>query len=189
MYFCSYYSPKNLVFPSSPTMATSLSQVFSDIKTISIIVINLVLIKIILLIKSLLKTINRSGQRTLTAAQFLNHVERKNPAIRYSKTLVVDIDNVGSMQCAVCLSEFKEGEKVRNLECKHMFHKGCLDQWLKQCKSTCPLCRNKVVADEVVDSYRRSKNEGNEMIEYDRSHQELVFMISSLHGNGFSGFW
>lgn len=43
-------------------------------------------------------------------------------------------------QCAVCLYDFEEGEMVRQLNCKHKFHKGCVDEWLTS-KSSCPLCR------------------------------------------------
>ncbi|KAM0874325.1 hypothetical protein ACQ4PT_037487 [Festuca glaucescens] len=43
--------------------------------------------------------------------------------------------------CAVCLSEFADGEKVRELpNCGHMFHVECVDAWLRT-RTTCPLCR------------------------------------------------
>ncbi|CAL5389655.1 unnamed protein product [Camellia sinensis] len=43
--------------------------------------------------------------------------------------------------CAVCLSEFDEGETVRVLpECSHCFHVLCIDSWLRS-NPSCPLCR------------------------------------------------
>ena len=43
--------------------------------------------------------------------------------------------------CAVCLSEFADGDKVRTLpNCKHGFHTHCIDAWFAS-HSTCPLCR------------------------------------------------
>ncbi|CAA3024731.1 RING-H2 finger ATL51-like [Olea europaea subsp. europaea] len=43
--------------------------------------------------------------------------------------------------CAVCLSEFKEGDGVRLLpECTHIFHVTCIDKWLDS-HHNCPLCR------------------------------------------------
>ncbi|WVZ04570.1 hypothetical protein V8G54_017916 [Vigna mungo] len=43
--------------------------------------------------------------------------------------------------CAVCLSEFADGDKVRVLpNCKHGFHTHCIDEWFAS-HSTCPLCR------------------------------------------------
>ncbi|XP_024934147.3 RING-H2 finger protein ATL47 isoform X1 [Ziziphus jujuba] len=43
--------------------------------------------------------------------------------------------------CAVCLCEFSEQEKLRLLPlCSHAFHINCIDTWLLS-NSTCPLCR------------------------------------------------
>lgn len=43
--------------------------------------------------------------------------------------------------CAVCLCEFSEQDKLRLLPmCSHAFHIGCIDTWLLS-NSTCPLCR------------------------------------------------
>ncbi|KZV20332.1 hypothetical protein F511_42417 [Dorcoceras hygrometricum] len=47
-------------------------------------------------------------------------------------------------ECAVCLSEFAEGEVVRHLpKCGHSFHTQCIDMWFHS-HSTCPLCRSPV---------------------------------------------
>ncbi|XP_018466643.1 RING-H2 finger protein ATL47-like [Raphanus sativus] len=43
--------------------------------------------------------------------------------------------------CAVCLCEFTEDDKLRLLPvCSHAFHIDCIDTWLLS-NSTCPLCR------------------------------------------------
>lgn len=43
--------------------------------------------------------------------------------------------------CAVCLCEFSEHDKLRLLPfCSHAFHLHCIDTWLLS-NSTCPLCR------------------------------------------------
>ncbi|CAN8259083.1 unnamed protein product [Cochlearia groenlandica] len=48
------------------------------------------------------------------------------------------------IECAVCLSEFEEGESGRVLpNCKHSFHVDCIDMWFHS-HSTCPLCRSLV---------------------------------------------
>lgn len=50
------------------------------------------------------------------------------------------------LECAVCLSEFEEGEELRLLpSCKHMFHPGCIDGWLRS-HPFCPLCRSSVLS-------------------------------------------
>lgn len=44
-------------------------------------------------------------------------------------------------ECAICLSEFVEGEGIRVMgQCKHGFHVQCIQQWLSS-HSSCPTCR------------------------------------------------
>jgi len=53
------------------------------------------------------------------------------------------------VECAVCLSEFVDGETGRVLpKCNHSFHIDCIDMWF-QSHSTCPLCRAPVEAAPV----------------------------------------
>ncbi|XP_077217466.1 RING-H2 finger protein ATL46-like [Tasmannia lanceolata] len=48
--------------------------------------------------------------------------------------------------CAVCLCEFLEDDKLRLLPiCSHAFHLNCIDTWLLS-NSTCPLCRGTLFA-------------------------------------------
>ncbi|CAK7325667.1 unnamed protein product [Dovyalis caffra] len=43
--------------------------------------------------------------------------------------------------CAICLSEFEEGEELRTLPlCLHSYHAACIDMWLYS-HSNCPMCR------------------------------------------------
>lgn len=52
-----------------------------------------------------------------------------------------------ALECAVCLSEVADGEKVRMLpKCGHGFHVECIDMWFHS-HDTCPLCRAPVGAD------------------------------------------
>ena len=44
--------------------------------------------------------------------------------------------------CNICFENYNIGQYKRVLpECKHCFHKKCVDKWLKT-KSNCPICRN-----------------------------------------------
>ncbi|ESW10841.1 hypothetical protein PHAVU_009G242500 [Phaseolus vulgaris] len=44
--------------------------------------------------------------------------------------------------CAICLSEFSDGDNIRFLpNCNHPFHVHCIDKWLLS-HSSCPTCRN-----------------------------------------------
>lgn len=48
--------------------------------------------------------------------------------------------------CSVCCDKVKSTEYIRELNCKHTFHKKCIDKWIKHCIKNeedinCPLCR------------------------------------------------
>lgn len=42
-------------------------------------------------------------------------------------------------ECAICLAVFVEKEEVRLLPCKHTLHSACIDPWLLNVSSTCPI--------------------------------------------------
>lgn len=43
--------------------------------------------------------------------------------------------------CPICLADYKETDLLRLLpDCKHQFHVGCVDTWLKR-NPSCPVCR------------------------------------------------
>ncbi|CAI9096108.1 OLC1v1032185C1 [Oldenlandia corymbosa var. corymbosa] len=56
----------------------------------------------------------------------------------------------GMTDCVFCLNRFQDGDRVRTLACRHVFHKHCFDGWLDQLKFDCPLCREPLVEDERV---------------------------------------
>lgn len=61
------------------------------------------------------------------------------PSHKYQKDTRLIAERDGT--CAVCLSEFEEGEELRTLpECMHSFHSECIDMWLYS-HSNCPMCR------------------------------------------------
>ncbi|PRQ40258.1 putative transcription factor C2H2 family [Rosa chinensis] len=57
--------------------------------------------------------------------------------------------------CVVCLSSLKDGDQVRMLHCRHVFHKHCFDGWLDHLNFSCPICRSPLVQDERVAQTRR----------------------------------
>ncbi|XP_021614969.1 E3 ubiquitin-protein ligase RHA2A [Manihot esculenta] len=65
-----------------------------------------------------------------------------------------DNNKVGS-DCVVCLCTLRDGEQVRKLDCRHVFHKDCFDGWLDHLNFNCPLCRSPLVSNQRVEFTRR----------------------------------
>ncbi|KAM5555416.1 brassinosteroid-responsive RING protein 1-like [Rosa sericea] len=73
------------------------------------------------------------------------------PVIRFE-----DIAGDPPESCAVCLYEFEGSEEIRCLtNCKHIFHRACLDRWMDHDQKTCPLCRTAFVPDEASEEFNR----------------------------------
>lgn len=56
-------------------------------------------------------------------------------------------------KCAICLEYFEEGRRVTSLNCKHLFHNGCIGTWLKEkerADMNCPMCHKNIF--ELADS-------------------------------------
>lgn len=55
------------------------------------------------------------------------------------------------VDCAVCLSAIGGRDEVRRLSnCRHVFHRACLDRWMEHDQRTCPLCRAPLIPDEMA---------------------------------------
>ncbi|KAL2469696.1 RING-H2 finger protein ATL16 [Abeliophyllum distichum] len=72
---------------------------------------------------------------------------RSIPTFHYKKgTDKQELAEKGSCECAVCLNEFQEDEKLRGIpNCGHVFHIDCIDVWLQN-NANCPLCRTSISA-------------------------------------------
>ncbi|CDP02915.1 unnamed protein product [Coffea canephora] len=65
-----------------------------------------------------------------------------------------------TMDCAICLESFKEGELSRKLpDCNHLFHLNCVDNWLTK-KPNCPVCRTRVQLHSGASRSRDSDDDG-----------------------------
>jgi hypothetical protein len=55
---------------------------------------------------------------------------------------------IGRETCPICIVDFEEGDDVRVLPCegKHVFHQACVDPWLLELSSSCPICRHGTLA-------------------------------------------
>lgn len=90
----------------------ALFEFFSNLKTRTVVFFTLLLIEIIILTYSLTGLSPNSDKLVITTNQYLKLIEKKNPTISFSKRTRIMAEPI---ECTVCLSEFEEGDKVRNL--------------------------------------------------------------------------
>jgi hypothetical protein len=73
-------------------------------------------------------------------------VIRSIPIMQFKKEGNRNFGERSFCECAVCLNEFQEDEKLRIIpSCSHVFHIDCIDVWL-QSNANCPLCRTSISA-------------------------------------------
>ncbi|AYV83988.1 MAG: RING/U-box superfamily protein [Hyperionvirus sp.] len=53
------------------------------------------------------------------------------------------------VSCSICLEDYATGDVIRRLNCPHIFHKNCIDNWLLL-QRTCPICRANVIEAPAV---------------------------------------
>ena len=46
--------------------------------------------------------------------------------------------------CPICTERFRHAQALRQLPCSHQFHPSCVDPWLLNRSSTCPICRSDI---------------------------------------------
>ena len=84
-------------------------------------------------------------ERLETFAEIFNNIETE-----FSNITPTDINKYKTYlckhqtekTCTICLENFKIGESITQLPCKHYFHKECLSKWFSL-KNICPLCKLK----------------------------------------------
>jgi len=53
-----------------------------------------------------------------------------------------NIQDIG--KCSICMTNFEIDDKILDIECKHNFHKECLEEYLKKYNHICPICRQDI---------------------------------------------
>lgn len=92
--------------------------------------------------------------------------------------------SIGRETCPICIADFEEGDDLRVLPCegKHRFHQHCVDPWLLELSSSCPICRQDFLALEHILS-RPGGSEQGEHYEDDN-----LVESPSTSGNRFSRY-
>lgn len=107
-------------------------------------------------------------------------MRRPSKAVRRDEHDVVP-DAIGRDTCPICIVDFEEGDDVRVLPCegKHSFHQTCVDPWLLELSTSCPICRQDFIALENMIS-GRSEDGGHDSPSGSRGsyHQQPVNRFS-----------
>ena len=85
--------------------------------------------------------------------QKLNKIKTYLKKCKNNKKIPTDI-------CVICLDNLTSDDSIA-LECRHQFHKKCIELWMKK-NSICPLCRNKLQIDNLNKNYSLNAQDNSE---------------------------
>jgi RING-H2 zinc finger protein RHA1 len=87
----------------------------------------------------------RPGFRALPAVS----IDEALPVLRFDELVASTPSVCADGDCSVCLCGIGGGDEVRRLSnCRHVFHRGCIDRWMAHEQRTCPLCRAPLMPDD-----------------------------------------
>lgn len=82
-------------------------------------------------------------------------IHRQQQSPQYSNLTVDKIENIlpsrrcesidQNKNCTICLEDFNLGDNIRTLTCNHIYHTGCIDDWLT-INNSCPVCRQEAIS-------------------------------------------
>ena len=80
------------------------------------------------------------------------------------KEIIYDENKYDTKECVISMDEFKNGDKIIQLPCNHIFHKKPIETWLKEESSKCPICRYQLKFKEIKNKkIDISRNRYNQM--------------------------
>ncbi|KAJ2509716.1 hypothetical protein H4217_008207 [Coemansia sp. RSA 1939] len=74
------------------------------------------------------------------------------------------------LDCGICMDEYNKDEEVVELPCKHIYHKDCIEHWLKM-NGTCPVCRTRIDLNDSKDGADVGTEDGGSSVP--RAHSNL----------------
>ena len=76
--------------------------------------------------------------------RFIGQRDRSRKININSLNTLLLCDELPDDTCSICLDEFKEGDKIKKLNCNHIYHEKCLLPWLNN-NDCCPMCRQNII--------------------------------------------
>lgn len=95
------------------------------------------------------------------------------------KEIIYDDSKFETKECVISMDEFKNGDKIIQLPCNHIFHKKSIKTWLCEESHKCPVCRYEL-------DYKEVKNNeniiiSNEVDNTDTSNNRVSQMLENLN--------
>lgn len=81
--------------------------------------------------------------RAILNQSLYEHENKRDENIVLNVQMVKATKEDEEHSCSICMNNFSEGENKSVLECSHMFHYECIQEWGKH-KQECPLCRSEI---------------------------------------------
>ncbi|KZV20539.1 hypothetical protein F511_31693 [Dorcoceras hygrometricum] len=83
------------------------------------------------------------------------------PARKEAVEALATVKNDDIIQSSICLEDCDIGADVKEMPCRHRFHKGCILPWL-ELHSSCPICRYQLPYDESKIESDISRNNSSD---------------------------
>ncbi|GAB5358779.1 hypothetical protein AAMO2058_000488000 [Amorphochlora amoebiformis] len=98
--------------------------------------------------KYLIRYISR--QHRVSAMRVVPTVEYRAAESKEEDEEEDDTGRVINSRCVICIEDFKDGEELKILPCRHGFHPGCIDRWLADHSDRCPVCNQSLLAPSEI---------------------------------------
>jgi len=98
--------------------------------------------------------------------------------IKYSK------ENSEQHSCCITFEDFKEGENIIELPCKHIFDSQAIKTWLKEESNKCPVCRFELDYIEVKEDIEENvilEDNSNNTIDNDHQYNQLFNTLGFIN--------
>ena len=91
----------------------------------------------------------RGGLGVGSAAKLIVRLQRSR---KRAQTRISDREQ---QECVICMNPLGPSSGTKTLVCRHTFHTGCIDQWIRTGHHECPLCRRPIPREPRARTRRR----------------------------------
>lgn len=92
---------------------------------------------------------------------------------RFKKYLYKD-----QLTCPITMEKFKDGEKITQLPCSHIFKKDAIYEWVYNNKPTCPVCRYEL---HTFERLKKQSKEPFNINTFNNNHNNGDFLSQPIH--------